>query len=267
MADPLITLTTDFGTDSPYVAAMKGVILNINPTARLVDLSHEIPPQNLRHVSFFLAESLAWFPPDTIHVVVVDPGVGSSRALLYVAVAGQRLLVPDNGCWTLLAESHTRTLRVIALDQPRFWRPQISSTFHGRDILAPVAGYLSLGIQPAELGTPMTSWVQLPWPTPARCRTGVRGEVIFVDRFGNLISNIPGSVLGTRTWEATLPGIPRPIRRVRTYADARPGDLVALISSSGLLEVALVQGNAAQELQAGPGASVHVTWEPASGTS
>jgi S-adenosylmethionine hydrolase len=265
MADPLITLTTDFGTDSPYVAAMKGVILNINPTARLVDLSHEIPPQNLRHVSFFLAESLAWFPPDTIHIVVVDPGVGSSRSLLYVALAGQQLLVPDNGCWTLLAQSHTRTLRVITLNQPRFWRPQISSTFHGRDILAPVAGYLSLGIQPAELGTPATSWEQLPWPAPARHGCRIHGEVIFVDRFGNLISNIPGSVLATKAWEATMPGIQRPLRRVRTYSDAQPGELVALISSSGLLEIAIVQGSAARELNPGPGAPVWATWELASG--
>src|SRR5258708_7667826 len=113
MADPIITLTTDFGTDSPFVAAMKGVLLSINPAARLIDLSHDIPPFDVRHVSFFLAEALPYFPPGTLHVVVVDPEVGSHRDVLFVAVAGQRLLVPDNGCWTLLAEGHSRPLRVI----------------------------------------------------------------------------------------------------------------------------------------------------------
>jgi S-adenosylmethionine hydrolase len=130
-----------------------------------------------------------------------------------------------------------------------------------------VAGYLSLGIQPAEMGTSATSWVQLPWPTPVRHGCGIRGEVIFQDRFGNLISNIPGSVLATKEWEVTLPGIQRPVRRVRTYSDAQPGELVALISSSGLLEVAVVQGSAARELEPGAGALVHATWEPGSGRS
>src|SRR5262249_31773079 len=144
----------------------------------------------------FLAEALPYFPPGTVHVVVVDPGVGSDRALLYVALAGQRLVVPDNGCWTLLAEGqHTHPLRVLRLTEPRFSRPVVSATFHGRDILARVAAYLSLGISPAELGPPMTDWVQLAWPAPARRADGVRGEVIFVDHFGNLITNIPGAAL------------------------------------------------------------------------
>src|SRR5262249_56588920 len=124
-----------------------------------------------------------------------------------------------------------------------------------------------LGIKPAALGPRATSWVQLPWPTPTRQGCGIHGEVIFVDRFGNLISNIPGSVLATKVWEATMPGIPRPLRRVRTYADAPAGELVALISSSGLLEVAIVQGSAARELKPGLGAPIHATWEPTGGKS
>jgi S-adenosylmethionine hydrolase len=262
MADTLITLTTDFGTDSPYVAAMKGVILSINPAARLVDLSHDIPPQDVRHTAFFLAEAVPYFPPGTIHVVVVDPGVGSDRAALYVSVAGQRLLVPDNGCWTLLAECHAQPRRVLRLAEARFWRPTVSATFHGRDVFAPVAGYLSLGINPAELGPPMTKWVQPVWPAPVKTAEGITGEVLFVDHFGNLITNIAGAILpaGNRPVQITINGTPV-ARRVRTYADAQKGELVALVCSSGLMEVAVAQGSAAQRLGVTAGAAVSVAWQ------
>src|SRR5260370_21872617 len=131
MADPIITLTTDFGEASPYVAAMKGVILTINPPARIIDLSHQIPAQNLRHAAFFLAESIPYFPPEVIHAVVVDPGVGSEPALLYVEVVGHRLLVPDNGCWPLLTSNPERGIRLM---DERFWPPPVSRTFHRRDL-------------------------------------------------------------------------------------------------------------------------------------
>jgi S-adenosylmethionine hydrolase len=263
MSDPLITLTTDFGTDSPYVAAMKGVILGINPNARVLDLSHNIPPQDLRHVSFFLAEAIPYFPPDTLHVVVVDPGVGTERAILFVAVAGQRLLVPDNGCWTLLARGHPQPLRVLRVSEPRFWRGTVSPTFHGRDIFAPVAAYLTLGISPGELGQPVKQWQVLDWPAPCRKTDCLTGEVIFVDHFGNLITNIPGSALEpfkrqalqVRIGQTDVP------RQDRTYADARRGDLVCLVGSSGLLEVAVVQGNAALTLSAAAGTPVRVEWK------
>jgi S-adenosylmethionine hydrolase len=256
MADSIITLTTDFGTDSPFVAAMKGVLLSINPAARLIDLSHDIPPFNVRHVSFFLAEALPYFPPGTLHVVVVDPEVGSHRDVLFVAVAGQRLLVPDNGCWTLLAEGHSRPLRVIRLTEPRFWRPIVSSTFHGRDIFAPAAAYLSLGVNPTELGPITTEWRQLAWPAPTRHGDHLKGEVIFVDHFGNLITNICGAALPATTKRITVAGATA--QRVRAYADAPNGELVALVSSNGLLEVAEVQGNASRRLGVGVGAPVSV---------
>jgi S-adenosylmethionine hydrolase len=260
MAEHLLTLTTDFGTRSPFVAAMKGVILNINPAARILDLSHEIPPFDLRHAAFFLAEALPYFPPDTLHVVVVDPEVGSSRALLLVSVAGQRVLVPDNGCWTLLAERYPDSLTVLRVEQQRLFRPQISSTFHGRDILAPVAAYLSLGIPSSEVGPPTHTWRKLDWPTPVHAPDGVHGEIVFVDHFGNLISNIAGSLVSAGSWVGigSPTAKPKPARLVRTYADASPGELVALVSSSGLLEVAIVQGNAAQQLGAGVGTPIHL---------
>jgi S-adenosylmethionine hydrolase len=258
---PLITLTTDFGTGSPYVAAMKGVIFGINPEARIIDLSHDIPPQDIRHVAFFLAEALPYYPHEALHVVVVDPGVGSARAILHIAISGQRLLVPDNGCWTLLARNDPSP-RVLRVSEPRFWRPVVSATFHGRDIFAPVAGHLSLGLSPEQLGPPANDWVRLPWPVPEQNTSSVRGEVVFVDHFGNLISNIPVTILSTaRVVRVTVGAVEVP-QRVRTYADASVGDLVWLISSGDLLEVAVVQGNAARRLNLSVGAPARVDWLP-----
>jgi len=261
MDNPLITLTTDFGDASPYVAAMKGVILGIHPQARLLDLSHHIPPQHLRHTAFFLLHALPYFPRGVIHVIVVDPGVGSERALLYVDLDGHQLLVPDNGCWTPLAAGLSRRPVVRRLAEPLFWRPTVSATFHGRDILAPVAAWLSRGLDPDLLGPLQTKWVQLDMPAPSLEPDRVSGEVIFVDPFGNLITNISADML------ASLKG--RPVRvaiggevvagLARTYAEVAPGTLLALISSGGLLEVAVNQGSAAERLRVSAGAPVQIT--------
>lgn len=263
-ADPIVTLTTDFGAGSSYVAAMKGVLLGLNPAVRLVDLGHAIPPQDVRHAAHFLASAVPCFPPGVLHVVVVDPGVGSDRAILYVELAGQRLLVPDNGCWTLLPGTPARVLR---LAEPRYWRQPVSATFHGRDIFAPVAGHLSRGLDPAALGPPVADWVRLALPAPTVDADGLSGEVAVVDSFGNLISNVPVALLGDRPARVTIAGWPVP-QRVRTYAEAAPGSLVALISSSGMLEIAVVQGSAARQLGLGVGAPVRVVFEsvPAAGT-
>src|SRR5439155_17058133 len=189
---PVITLTTDFGYGSPYVAAMKGVILSINPAARILDLSHAIPPQALRHAAFFLASAVPYFPPQAIHAVVVDPGVGTDRALLYVETGQHRLLVPDNGCWTELLHISGGEPLVHQITESRYWRATVSSTFHGRDILAPVAAHLSRGLDPRALGSRASKWVRLDLPRPWRGEDGLHGEVIFVDHFGNLITNIGG---------------------------------------------------------------------------
>jgi S-adenosylmethionine hydrolase len=256
MSDALLTLTTDFGYGSPYVAAMKGVILGINPAARLVDLSHAIPPQDLRHAAYFLDNAIPYFPPGVLHVVVVDPGVGSERALLYVEVDGQRLLVPDNGCWTGLVRGGGPTVR--RLTEPRYWRQPVSSTFHGRDILAPVAGHLSLGVPPDDLGPIVDSWVRLEAPAPVQTPDGVAGVVVFVDDFGNLITNIPAADLPHGAVRVVV-GVQEVTRLVRTYAEAEPGRPVALVSSSGRLEIAVPQGNAARQLGVGVGTAVRVS--------
>ncbi|HKI33840.1 MAG TPA: SAM-dependent chlorinase/fluorinase [Gemmataceae bacterium] len=259
MPDPIITLTTDFGVAAPYAAALKGVILALNPAARLVDLTHQVPPQDVFHAAFFLANAVPCFPREAIHVVVVDPGVGSDRALLYVEVGGRRLLAPDNGCWTLIEGGGEP--RVIRLAERRFWREPVSSTFHGRDILAPVAAHLSLGIDPTLLGPPAREWVRLARHEPRPVMNGLTGEVVFIDDFGNIITNIRAD------W-AQAPGVllvggvtlTESFRWVRTYADASPGSLVALTSSNGLLEIAVAQGNAARRLGAEVGTPVTIGW-------
>ena len=262
MADPLITLTTDFGTGSHYVAAAKGVILALNPEVRILDLSHDIPAQDLREAAFFLTATLPYFPPDTLHVVVVDPGVGSERAILYVEFANLRLLVPDNGCWTWLIEGGRRKPRVIRLTEKRFWRSRVSATFHGRDIFAPVAANLSLGLDPRELGPIVSDWVRLDRPAPRHEGNAIAGEVVYVDRFGNLITNISGEALlrDDRFKRVRIEGVEVP-HIVRTYSDVEPGTLVALVSSSEWLEVAVNQGDAARQLDARIGTPVTIEWQ------
>jgi S-adenosylmethionine hydrolase len=238
---------------------MKGIVLGLNPSARLVDLSRQIPPQNIRHAAFFLAAALPYFPPGTLHLIVVDPGVGTERALLYVEVLGQRLLAPDNGCWTLLAQQASDDPLVIRLTEPRYWRPTVSATFHGRDILAPVAGHLSLGLSPSLLGPRVRDWVRLEMAAPVREGDAIMGEVIFVDHFGNLITNISADILDRGAVSSQVQiGVTIVSRWVRSYGEAAAGTLIALISSAGLLEVAVTNGSAAQTLCAGVGDRVRV---------
>lgn len=253
---PLITLTTDFGLTGPYVAAMKGALLSVCPDARIVDLCHALPAQDLRAASFFLRSALPYFPEGTIHVVVVDPGVGTERALLCIRAAGQTVLAPDNGCWTGWLRVTGATPRVVRLAEPSFWRASVSSTFHGRDILAPVAGHLALGEDPEELGPVATQWHELDWPKPTRAGSTWRGEVIFVDDFGNLLTNLPSNLLGPGSAVRILGQAAAAV--VGTYGQAEPGTLVALGSSSGELEIAVVQGHAARQLGAGVGTVVEV---------
>jgi len=256
---PVITLTTDFGYGSPYVAAMKGVILSINPAARILDLSHAIPPQALRHAAFFLASAVPYFPPQAIHAVVVDPGVGTDRALLYVETGQHRLLVPDNGCWTELLHISGGEPLVHQITESRYWRATVSSTFHGRDILAPVAAHLSRGLDPRALGSRASKWVRLDLPRPWRGEDGLHGEVIFVDHFGNLITNIGGETLDAVSASPQLEIGDVVVKRwVRTYGEAPAGALVALVSSAGQVEIALAQGNAARELGAKIGTPVRL---------
>jgi S-adenosyl-L-methionine hydrolase (adenosine-forming) len=260
MATPLVTLTTDFGLRSPYVAAMKGAVLTVDPDARIVDLSHGLPPQDVRWCSYFLRAALPFFPQGTLHVVVVDPGVGTERALLYVEAAGQRLLVPDNGCWTELSRLSPAPPLVVRLSERRYWRPEVSATFHGRDILAPVAGHLSRGLLPEQLGPTVSTWVEFLFPTPKLYPEYWTGEVLFVDDFGNLLTNLSGELyLQNRAKIAEVfVGNQAITQQVRTYGEAGAGEVVVLVSSTGAVEVAEVNGNAAARLGASMGTPVVV---------
>jgi len=256
----IITLTTDFGTGSPYVAQIKGVILSICREVDLVDISHAVAPQNVREGAVVLADTTPRFPVGTIHVAVVDPGVGTARRLIYAEIGRQRYLTPDNGLVSLLASQEQPT-RIVALENPQFWLPQQAATFHGRDILAPAAAHMVAGVDPVQLGPLRDELVMLDWPQPQRNARGLAGEVLYVDSFGNILSNITRehiAALGSPA-SMTIELAGRQIRGlVRSYGAALAGECVALIDSQGRLEIAVVEGNAARDLSVRAGAPVVV---------
>ncbi|MDB5313634.1 MAG: hypothetical protein JWO38_7836 [Gemmataceae bacterium] len=259
---PLITLTTDYGDASPYASVLKGVILSVNPAARVLDLSHRVRPQDLRHASYFLATAVPYFPPGTIHVCVVDPGVGSDRAALYAEAGGQRLVGPDNGVFTGVFHRAGGPSLVRELVDRRFWRAEVSDTFHGRDVFAPVAAHLGLGVDPAELGPECSKPVLLPSRTAVTFGDRWRGEIQFVDDFGNLITNVPAQGVQSLPVRVSFGDEQsRSVRWVRTYSDAAPGELVCLFSSDGFFEVAEVNGNAAERLGVRDGVEVEIEAE------
>ncbi|MBN9522810.1 SAM-dependent chlorinase/fluorinase [bacterium] len=259
---PVITLTTDYGDTAPYAAVLKGVILGINPAARVHDLTHHIRPQDVAHGSYYLGVAAPYFPPGTIHVAVVDPGVGGARHPIYAEAGGQRLVGPDNGLFTHVFRHIGGPTCVRRLAESRFWKHPVSATFHGRDVFAPVAAHLSLGVDPAELGPELPAPVLLPTDSAVTFGGVWEGVVQTADDFGNLVTNIPADKLKTLPVAVAVGGAPaRPIPWVRTYGEAPPGELVCLFSSDGFFEVAVVNGSAARQLGAGPGAAVRV--EPA----
>ena len=251
----VITLTTDFGHDSPYVAALKGVILSINPTATVVDLTHSVPPQDVLAGAVVLADTCGWFPPGTIHLGVVDPGVGTARKIVCLSGGDHLFVGPDNGLLALAAAAGPPTV-AHEVTNSRFRLPEISRTFHGRDIMAPAAAYLSLGISPDDLGPQLEQFVRLKLPEPAVFPDRIEGEVLLIDSFGNAITNITGGHLarvfgrdGASPGNWVVAWGPHEIRgSVGTYGDAEPGTPVALIGSAGRLELAVVQGSAAAAL-------------------
>jgi len=258
MARPgIVTLTTDFGGDGPYVAALKGVILGLAPRARLVDVSHAIAPQDVLAGAFVLAGIVDAFPTGTVHLAVVDPGVGTERKLLAASVAGQWFVLPDNGLISGVARGR-EIAEVREIANPALRRATVSATFHGRDILAPAAAYLHRLGDPAALGPPLAAFIRLANFEPRQDPRGLLGEVIFRDGFGNLITNVPADRLAgvpPDGWAVEVAG-ERIEGLTRTYGDRPPGTLVALAGSSGWIEVAVVNGDAGRYLSAGPGTTV-----------
>jgi S-adenosylmethionine hydrolase len=256
----LITLTTDFGLKDGNVGVMKGVILGIAPQVQIVDLSHLIQPQDILEAGLVLRRSAPYFPAETIHIVVVDPGVGTQRRPLAARIGNQFYVGPDNGTITLLvAYGQARNWEVgfVHLDRPHAWLEPVSHVFHGRDIFAPVAAHLANGVFFDELGTAISDPVMLSLPQPMPTSTGWVGEVIHIDHFGNISTNIGEQHVSSpdvrvRIGGTVLDGL------VRTFGDGKSGDLVALFGSTGSLIVSEVNGNAADRLHIRVGAAVTV---------
>lgn len=256
----LITLTTDFGYTDPFVGIMKGVIFGINPQAKIVDLSHGIPAQDVMAAALLLRHSVPYFPRGSIHVAVVDPGVGSARRPLLVEFEGSYFIGPDNGVLSL-AIARGRTSRIVHLSNTTYYLRPTSATFHGRDVFAPVAGYLSLGTLPEAFGEITNDRVALRWPAVLRTGTTTQGEIVYIDHFGNLSTNISdddlkeqsGQPLKITLGDLSILGL------AANYAAVEPGEYVALVNSWGLLEIGIFQGNAQKRSRATVGDKVQVT--------
>lgn len=245
----LIVMTSDFSDRDIYVGVMKGVIAQINTQLRVIDLTHQIPPQNLAAARFCLMSAYPYFPVGTVHLAVVDPGVGSRRRAIAVELSQGFLVGPDNGIFAgVLTQSSAIT--VIELNNPQYWRtPEPSNTFHGRDILAPVAAHLASGVPITELGTQIApeTLVQLNIQDCKPTNTGVTGCIQYIDHFGNLVSNIPGKYIQDTSWCVQTAGLTIP--GCATYSDVNVGEILALIGSHGWVEIAINSGNAHSQLQ------------------
>jgi S-adenosylmethionine hydrolase len=254
----LITLLTDFGLSDVYVGTMKGAIANIDPTLQIIDLSHQVPPQHIAIARFQLMISHPYFPPGTVHIAVVDPGVGSQRRAIAVEFAGGFLVGPDNGLFSGVL-SQSPAIAAVELDQPEYWRTATpSSTFHGRDIFAPVGAHLACGVPLTDVGTAIDpqALVTLDLPDWHRTSSGLRGSVQYIDRFGNLVTNIPGDEVNHHAWSLTLGTIQMPGQH--TYSDAALGEPVAIVGSHGWVEVAVHGGDAQFQLRAELGSEVEI---------
>lgn len=257
----IITLTTDFGLRDSHVGAMKGVIWSIAPQAQIADITHLISPQNVMEGAQILRRAVPYYPPGTIHVAVVDPGVGTERRPIAGRLGDHYVVGPDNGIFTALLEYYEQQgslVEFVHLTRSQYWLPQVSFVFHGRDIFAPVAAYLAKGIPLSEFGEPITDWVRLTFAKPITVPTGLRGEVTHIDHFGNIYTNITrADVANRRIREVSLTGTP--IKEfVNTFGERPSGTLVSLFGSSDQLLVCEVNGNAAQRLGAKVGDPVEV---------
>ena len=283
MARPIITLTTDFGGTDIYAGAMKGVILGINPDAAIVDLTHEVPPQDVRAGAYALDAAWDAFPPGTVHVAVVDPGVGTERMPIAACGRGATFVGPDNGTLSYLLAREARSgpeeprpesapfvpasvglpegWTAYHLTERAYWREPVSSTFHGRDIFAPVAAHLSAGLAPSALGPRLTHLTAFAVPRAVESGGRIEGCVQHVDRYGNLVTNIAEALLSEAGGDLTVEVGGREVAGLSASFQGE-GGLVAVIGSGGWLEIAVPNGSAARELAAGIGDAVAVRLGP-----
>lgn len=261
----VIALTTDFGLSDHFVGTMKGVMLGINPALQFVDVCHHVPPQSIFDGAVTVGLAYAYFPAGTIHLVIVDPGVGSARRPLIVEAAKQFFVAPDNGVlsWVIERELSVKAWHVT---EERYFLKPVSNTFHGRDVFAPVAAWLSTGVAAQNFGEPISDWVTIPFPKPQRMTNGsVRGSVIKVDQFGNLITNLsagdapplfaaepPSFRLRINESEVT--------QRYTSYAKGAPGEYFVIPGSSGFIEIVQNRTSAAKSLRAETGTELIVSW-------
>jgi S-adenosylmethionine hydrolase len=247
----LITLTTDFGISDHYAGVMKGVILGINPAAEIVDITHMVDAYNVVEAAFRLLNSYLYFPEGTVHVVVVDPGVGGARKPIAVGAGGYFFVGPDNGVFSLIYETYKKR-KIIEIASPKYMLPGVSNTFHGRDIFAPAAAHLSAGLKIRKLGGEVSSPELLDIPRPACDENGVSGEVVYSDRFGNLVTNIQEKLLGKVSDKSYTVYVGN--RRIglisEYYGEAGKGKPLAIIGSSGLLEISVNRGSARELFKA-----------------
>ena len=259
----IVTFTTDFGLNDPFVGVMHGVVLNIHPDTAIVDLCHAVASYDVMDGAWTIAQSYRFFPPRTVHVVIVDPGVGSTRRPIIVETENHVFVAPDNGVLSMVEARETKfTVRHVTAD--RYFLQPVSQTFHGRDVFAPIAGWLSKGMAPPEFGPEITDYVRLPLAQVERIGDdSLRGQVLMVDKFGNLITNI-GEVDAPALFASEIPPVNILIagqtitRLCRSYAEAGDDEIFAIVGSSGYLEIATREASAAEKLAAGVGTPVGV---------
>jgi len=258
LPDPIITLTSDFGTSDHLVGAMKGVILSINPAARIVDINHHVPPFDILIGALTIANTCNYFPPRTIHVVIVDPGVGTQRRPLLVSGQKQYFIAPDNGVLSLILERESCIVRHITAEH--YFLNPVSPTFHGRDIFAPTAAWLSKVWQTEAFGEEITDYARFTMPKAKAAGQSIKGVVLHVDAFGNLMTNltaedVPEAAVASGDIRLSVNG--KEIQKLaRTFALGTPGEPIAVFGSAGFLEIAVNRGSAARTLGANRGAEV-----------
>jgi hypothetical protein len=258
LSDPIITLTTDFGTNDYLVGAMKGVILNINPAARIVDINHHVAPFDILDGALAIASAYKYFPPRTIHVVIVDPGVGTERRPLLVSGEKQYFVAPDNGVLSMIFERESCVVRHVTAEH--YFLNPISPTFHGRDVFAPTAAWLAKAWQTEAFGEEITDYVRFSMPKAKPAGQAIKGVVLRVDAFGNLMTNlttedVPAAMVASGDIKLAVNG--KEVRKIaRTFGDGIPGEPIAVFGSVGYLEIAVNRGNAARALGVNRGAEV-----------
>ncbi len=260
----IITLLTDFGTRDGYTGVMRGVIYKIAPDAQIADITHTIRPQNILEGSLVWNRAYVFYPEGTVHVAVVDPGVGTQRRPIAAKANGHFFVCPDNGLLTPIldhAAKSGQSVEIVHLDQPRFWLPQVSSVFHGRDIFSPAAAHIANGVPLTDLGTPITDPVRMEIPEPEKTANGWRGQVLSVDHFGNLRTNLMRAQLkDMNNFRVRIAG--REINGLsQTFGEHAQGTLIALFDSDDDLAVSIVGGSAANEIGAEVGSTVEVASE------